>query len=99
MFAVAILKLAGDIRFELMMTISKTVALGQLGESPTNLVEQIGFEPIQQYCPPGYSREPFLSGVYSIFLNTLFPMCILKHTYFLGLPFPSEIIFLAFGLV
>lgn len=26
-------------------------------------------------------------------------MCILKHTYFLGLPFPSEIIFLAFGLV
>jgi hypothetical protein len=26
-------------------------------------------------------------------------MCILKHTYFLGLPFPSEIIFLAFGLL
>ena len=71
LFAVAILKLAGDIRFELMMTISKTVALGQLGESPTNLVEQIGFEPIQQYCPPGYSREPFLSGVYSIIVNTL----------------------------
>jgi hypothetical protein len=27
--------LAGVIRFELMMTISKTVALGQLGETPT----------------------------------------------------------------
>ena len=27
--------LAGVIRFELMMTISKTVALGQLGDTPT----------------------------------------------------------------
>ena len=40
MFAVGILKLAGDIRFELMMTISKTVALGQLGESPTEKMER-----------------------------------------------------------
>ena len=53
MFAVAILKLAGDIRFELMMTISKTVALGQLGESPTNLVEQRGFEPLQNVLTSG----------------------------------------------
>ena len=30
------------------------------------LVEQRGFEPLQHYWPPGYSRVPFLSGVYSI---------------------------------
>ena len=49
----------------------KDRCLRPLGDTPTNLVEQIGFEPIQQYCPPGYSREPFLSGVYSIIVNTL----------------------------
>ena len=37
MFAVGILKLAGDIRFELMMTISKTVALGQTRRIPNIL--------------------------------------------------------------
>ena len=30
------------------------------------LVEQRGFEPLHHYWPPGYSRVPFLSGVYSI---------------------------------
>lgn len=32
------IKLAGVVRFELTMTISKTVALGQLGDTPTKLV-------------------------------------------------------------
>ena len=38
MFAVGILKLAGDIRFELMMTISKTVALGRARRIPNRLL-------------------------------------------------------------
>ena len=38
MFAVGILKLAGDIRFELMMTISKTVALDQARRIPNKFV-------------------------------------------------------------
>ena len=72
LFAEPILKLAGDIRFELMMTISKTVALGQLGESPTNLVEQRGFEPLQNVLTSGLQpgalpeKWPFLLGVCSM---------------------------------
>ena len=38
MFAVGILKLAGDIGFEPMMTISKTVALGQARRIPNKFV-------------------------------------------------------------
>ena len=38
MFAVGILKLAGDIGFEPMMTISKTVALGQARRIPNRLL-------------------------------------------------------------
>ena len=71
--------LAGTLGIEPRLTESKSVVL-PLHNVPINLVEQIGFEPIQQYCPPGYSREPFLSGVYSIIVNALFLMRVLKHS-------------------
>ena len=41
MFAVGILKLAGDIGFEPMMTISKTVALGQARRIPNKLLNTL----------------------------------------------------------
>lgn len=43
--AISPVKLAGIVRFELTISESKSDALGQLGDIPTVLVDEVGLEP------------------------------------------------------